>query len=122
MQISNLRVGPYSYREYCGYTIPPSLQDNFSGVADGQMTILAREEVSGGRRTISVYIPVELRSRTGCSVHLDYRTEAEFSRLGYKKLCSIPDSDFSFQNFTDAALLNYVDRFLWKYTNESGGY
>jgi hypothetical protein len=121
MQISHLRIGPYSYKEYRYYTIPPSLQENFCGIANGQMTILAREEVSGGRRTISVYIPAQLRSRRGFTTHLDYRSEPEFSKLGYKKVCSIPDSDFSFRNFTDAALLNYVDRFLWKYTNESGG-
>jgi hypothetical protein len=118
MQISYLRVGPYLYKEYRNYTIPPSLQENFSGIANGQMTILAREETVEGRRTISVYFPVELRSRRGYTTHLGYRTEPEFTRLGYKKICSIPDSDFSFQKFTDAALLNYVDRFLWRYTNE----
>ena len=121
MQISHLRIGPYSYKEYRYYTIPTCLQENFSGIANGQMTILAREEVLGERRTISVYIPLQLRSRRGNTTHLDYGTEPEFSRLGYKKLCSIPDGNFSFQNFTDAALLNYVDRFLLKYTYESGG-
>lgn len=85
------------------------------------MTILAREELVAGRRAISVYVPVQLRSRRGYTTHLDYGTEPEFSRLGYKKLCAIPEGDFSFQNFTDAALLNFVDRFLWKYTYEGGG-
>lgn len=121
MQISHLRIGPYLYKEYRNYTIPPSLQENFSGIANSQMTILAREELVAGRRAISVYVPVQLRSRRGYTTHLDYGTEPEFSRLGYKKLCAIPEGDFSFQNFTDAALLNFVDRFLWKYTYEGGG-
>jgi hypothetical protein len=120
MRISHCRVGPYLYKEYRDYTIPPSLRENFSGIANGRMTFLAREDVMEGRRTISVYFPVQLRSRVGFTTHLGYGTEPEFTRLGYKKICSIPDSDFSFQNFTDAALLNYVDRFLWKYTNEGG--
>ena len=123
MQVSYLRVGPYSYREYRYYNIPPSLRQNFSGVNPQQMIILAREEVEleAGRRTISVYVPTELRSRFGFTVHLNYRTETEFARMGYKKICSIPESDFSFQTHTNGALLNYVDRFLLKYTQEGGG-
>jgi hypothetical protein len=122
MQISNLRIGRYSYKEYRYYNIPPSLRWNFSGVNSDQMIILAREEIIGGQKTISVYVPVQLRStKTGNITHLGYNTESEFARLGYKKLCSIPHSKFSFKDYTDGALLNYVDWFLLKYTQEGGG-
>lgn len=117
MRTTPVRIGQYHFEKIERFPIPSEVS-NLYRPSDYVDLLVRKDRDEQGRPTVLVYVPRRLWCTRGNPIHLDFLTEPEVEREGFKKLCAIPVAGFDTRKYTPQALLNMIDQFFARYPSE----